>query len=187
MADLTTLANVKQDLVITETANDPQLSRLITEFSTWFLNQINRGGLIEADYVEKRNGQGGDSIVPGFYPVTAVSGVTVNGVVIPASPDGVASGFVFDELTIYLVGGYRFNRGRQNVQLSYTAGYATVPADVERAVIDQVIFTFRRLPKLGTVTQQMQGVTTAQYSQRDLAPGVNPVIQNYKNHALVGM
>jgi hypothetical protein len=187
MADLTTLANVKQDLTIGENANDTQLSRLITEFSAWFLNQINRGGLITASYTERRNGQGGDSIVPGFYPVTAVSGVTVDGMPIPASPDGVASGFVFDELTIYMVGCYRFRRGRQNVQLSYTAGYATVPADVERAVIDQIIFTFRRLPKLGTVTQQMQGVTTAQFSQKDLAPGVMPVVQNYKNHALVGM
>jgi hypothetical protein len=187
MADLTTLANVKQDLVVTETANDAQLSRLITEFSTWFLNQINRGALLAASYAEKRNGQGGDSIVPGFYPVTAVAGVTVNGIQIPASPDGVVSGFVFDELTVYMVGCHRFKKGRQNVQLNYTAGYATVPADVERAVIDQVIFSFRRLPKLGTVTQQMQGVTTAQFSQKDLAPGVLPVVQNYKNHALVGM
>jgi hypothetical protein len=187
MADLTTLENVKQDMSIGETADDAKLSRLITEFSVWFLNEINRGALLEDAYNEKRNGYGGDSIVTKYYPITAVSSVIVSGVNIPASPDGVATGFVFDDLTIYLTGCYRFIRGRQNIQLNYTAGFATVPADVERAVINQVIFTFRQLQKLGTVSQQMQGVTTAQFSQKDLAPGVGTVIENYRCRALVGL
>jgi hypothetical protein len=181
MADLTTLANVKQDAVIVETANDAQLSRLITEISTWFLNEANRGALVTATYTENRNGQGGDSILPAYFPVTAVSSIVVSGVTIAST------GFVFDALAIYLTGCYRFIKGRQNVQLNYTAGFANIPADVERAVIDQVIFSFRRLPKLGTITQQMQGVTTAQFSQKDIAPGVLTVLNNYKNHALVGL
>ena len=186
MADLTTLANVKQDLTITETANDAQLSRLITEISEFFINQVNRGALLEAGYSEKRNGNCGDSIVPRYYPLLAVASVTVNGISIPASPDGIQRGFVFDDWTIFLVCD-RFRKGRGNVQLNYTAGYAVTPPDIERAVIDQTIFTFRRLPKLGTITQQMSGVTTATFSQKDLAPGVQGVINAYRDRSLVGL
>lgn len=186
MADLTTLADVKQDAVITDTKSDDQLSRLITEVSTWFLNQINRGALIEAGYVERRNGTGGDQMVPKYYPLLAVAAIAVNGTSIPASPDGVQSGFVFDDHSIYLIGSC-FTKGRQNVSLSYTAGYVTVPADVERAVIDQVIFTFRRLPKLGTMQQNLQGFSAPAFSQKDMAPGVATVINAYKDRALVGL
>jgi hypothetical protein len=187
MPDLATLAQLKQDLTITETANDAQLQRLLDEVSAWFLNQINRGALLTATYTERRNGYGGDSMVPKFYPLTAVSAVTVNGVSIPQSPDGIQGGFIFDELTIYTVGCYRFRKGRLNVELDYTAGYATVPAEIERGVLDQCIFMFRRLPKLGTVTQQMQGITVATFSQKDMAPGLQNLINSYRDRALVGL
>jgi len=187
MSDLATLDQLKQDLVISDTKSDEQLQRFLDEISAWFLNQINRGSLLSATYNERRNGSGGDSIVPRYYPVSAVASVTVNGLNISASPDGVQSGFINDEWTIYMVGCYRFIRGKQNVVLNYTAGYAVVPPDVERAVLDQCIFTFRRLPKLGTITQQLQGVTTATFSQKDMAPGVQAVIDSYKDRALVGL
>jgi hypothetical protein len=187
MPDLATLAQLKQDLTITETANDAQLQRLLDEVSAWFLNQINRGALLTATYTERRNGYGGDSMVPKFYPLTAVSAVKVNGVGIPQSPDGIQGGFIFDEFTIYTVGCYRFRKGRLNVELDYTAGYATVPAEIERGVLDQCIFMFRRLPKLGTITQQMQGITVATFSQKDMAPGLLNLIDSYRDRALVGL
>jgi hypothetical protein len=49
------------------------------------------------------------------------------------------------------------------------------------------VFTFRRLPKLGTITQSMGGVTTATFSQKDTAPGVTGVINQYRDRALVGL
>jgi hypothetical protein len=187
MPDLATLAQLKQDLVITNDNSDDQLQRLLTEISAWFLNQINRGALLSATYTERRNGSGGDSIVPRYFPLSAVSSITVNGLSIPVSPDGVQGGFIFDQWTIFMVGCYRFTRGRQNVVLNYTAGYAAVPPEVERAVLDQCVFTFRRLPRLGTITQTLQGVTVATFSQKDMAPGVQGVIDSYKDKALVGL
>lgn len=187
MTDLATLTQLKQDLNIANSNDDVQLQRILDEISGWFLNQINRGSLLNATYNERRNGNGGDSIVPRYYPLTAVSSITINGTTIPASPDGVQSGFINDEWTIYLVGCYRFLRGRQNIVLNYTAGYATVPPEVERGVLDQCIFTFRRLPKLGTITQTLQGFTTATFSQKEMAPGLQSLIDSYKDRALVGL
>ena len=203
MADLTTLAIVKTYMQITDTVQDASLSRLITAFSAWFLNQCNRGALLSATYTESRNGTGSDALTTKYFPITAVSSVIVNGVSVPASPDGVQPGYVFDGFSIFIISGGSsigygsnggvpsavdsFCRGRQNVKITYTAGYPTTPADVEQAVIDQVVFTHRRQRNLGTVAQTMSGQLTTSFSQRDLAPGVQAVIDNYKTRTAVGI
>ncbi len=199
MADLTTLQNVKDYMQITDTSSDTVLSRLISAFSQWFLTQVNRGALISSTYNETRNGQGGDSITTIYWPIQAVTSVTVDGIAIPASAPQTNApptpGYVFDSFTIWMAAGgfnglpgqYRFTRGRGNVQLVYEAGYPTVPLDVEQAVIDQVAFTLRRATNLGSVSQSMNGVLTTSFSQKDLAPGVQPVIDFYRDRAVVGL
>jgi len=189
MADLTTLTNVQEygQIPATDTAAATVLSRLISAFSQWFLTQVNRGAFLESSYTEQRNGQGGDLITPIYWPLVSVQSVTVDGVSIPLLAAGQTPGFWADSFTIFLSGHYRFRRGRGNVQLSYTAGYPSVPLDVEQAIIDQVLFTFRRAPNLGTVSQAMNGITTVSYSQKELAPGVQAVVNFYRDRAVVGM
>lgn len=184
MADLTTLENVKSYAQITDNASDTVLARLITAVSAWFINQVNRGALLSADYTEQRNGKGGKTLTAKQYPITAISSLTIDGLTVPVS-DGMLPGFVFDDFSVFLNGCYKFNRGFGNVSLTYTAGYATVPADVEQAVIAQVLFTFRQKTKLGTTSEQMNGITTVSFSQKDLAPGVQMTVENYKSKAIV--
>lgn len=201
MADLTTLANVQAygQIPATDSAAATVLSRLISSFSQWFLTQVNRGALLQSTYTEQRNGMGGDSITTIYWPIQAVTSVSVDGISIPASVNG-SPGYVFDSFTIWLTRGYsataglgspcatyRFNRGRGNVQVVYQAGYPSVPLDVEQAVLQQVLFTFRQAPNLGTITQTAQGVLTANFSQRDLAPGVQQVVEFYRDRAVVGL
>lgn len=195
MADLTTVGNVKAYAQITDNSQDAVLARLVSAFSAWFLNQINRGALISATYTENRNGQGGDSITLNNWPITAITSLSVDGNVIPASPGPGQFGYVFDPYSLWIVApsgcssrgsAMRFNKGRGNVQIVYVAGYASVPLDVEQAVIDQVLWTLRRQPNLGTVSQQMNGITTVSFSQKDMAPGVSLVIENYKDKTVVG-
>jgi hypothetical protein len=198
MADLTTLENVKSYMQITDTSQDIVLARLISAFSQWFLTQVNRGALISSTYTEQRNGQGGDSLTTIYWPIQSITSLTVDGITIPASVNG-SPGYVFDSFTIWLTTGYsltsgfsscfdaRFRRGRGNVQILYVAGYTNVPLDIEQAVIDQVAFTLRRQPNLGTTSQSMNGITTVSFSQKDLAPGVQAVVEFYRDRAVVGL
>lgn len=185
--DLTTLANVKDYMQISDTSQDTVLTRLISAFSQWFLTQVNRGALLLSTYTEQRNGSGGDSLTTIYWPIQAVTSLSVDGITIPPSPGPNQPGFVFDSFSIWLVGGYRFCRGRGNIQIVYQAGYTSTPLDVEQAVIDQVAFTLRRQPNLGTVSQSMNGITTVSFSQQDLAPGVKNVVQMYRDRAVVGL
>ena len=195
--DLTTLTNLKDymQLPVNDTSNDTTLSRLITAISAWFLTQTNRDTILSQSFTENRNGTGGNIINPFNWPLSAVASVTVDGVSIPQSING-APGFAFDDYSIYLVGQsrgyfrdcmYRFNRGFGNVQLVYTAGYASTPGDVEQAVLDQVVFTFRRQPNMGTVSQSANGILTTTFSQKDIAPGVQQVVDYYKDRTVVGI
>src|SRR5262249_39647263 len=105
--DLTTLSNAKAWLNIpaTQTSEDALLTRLVTAESLLFLQAINRANLNQASYTEKRNGSGGSTLMVRNYPIISVQSLTIDTVSIPASPDGVRAGYVFDDYAISLVGG----------------------------------------------------------------------------------
>lgn len=109
----------------------------------------------QASYTETRNGNSADRIIVKNRPLTAVASVNVNGLSIPAAPDTVSFGFVFDDSSIYIragrklspppagtLGGFPvcFERGIQNVVLAYTGGYAAAPADVNQAACEWISF-----------------------------------------------
>jgi hypothetical protein len=192
LADLTTLANVKQamNLPATAGASDALLSRRISAYSQWFMGQVNRGGFLSTAYTETRSGHNGNEMITKNYPITAVQGVTINGDALSPVVFGTygsnSYGFGFDDFGIQFYGG-RYWRGCQNVVLQYTAGYTTVPFDVEEAVINQLIFMQKRMPTIDITSQSQQGAIVAAFSQKEMAPGVKSVIDSYRSSAVIGL
>lgn len=198
--DLTTLSNAKAWLNIpaTQTSEDALLTRLVTAESLLLLQAINRTNLNQATYTEKRNGSGGSTLMVRNYPIISVQSLTIDTVSIPASPDGVRTGYVFDDYAISLVGGpyssgvssganaylpaYAFNKGYGNIVVSYTAGYASVPSEVEQAVIELIAFRYRERGRIGLISEHT-GQQTVTYSQRDVPASVQRVIDNYARKA----
>ena len=109
-------------------------------------------------YTRTFNGVGGARLMLPDYPVTAVSSVSIDGIAVPTSSSTTTAGYVFDEKTIYLRG-YCFTRGIQNVLVSYTAGYASVPADVEQACIEWVNTTWGRIERDPSVIMMKAGAS----------------------------
>jgi hypothetical protein len=102
------------------------------------------------DYSETYDGNGNDRKFLRSRPIISVQSLTVDGMTIPSSPGYPNPGYRIDGdgKSIVLIGssggylgrtcGYRFTRGRQNVAITYTAGFAaqnivnelqTVPAN----------------------------------------------------------
>lgn len=180
--DLTTAADVSTFLGQASNIDAALLGTLVTNASAFVLNYVNRN-LLTASYTETRNGHGGSRLALREYPVTAVSSVTVDGVAIPAAPDAVSNGYVFDDLVLYLRG-YCFTRGVQNVVIGYTAGYASVPADVAQACIEIVAAKYKRRTKLHLSSEAMDGQTTA-FNQSDVPPSAKAVLNNYMRRYMV--
>jgi hypothetical protein len=157
MSDLTTLAHVKQWVGLANTVSDDLLERMITSCSAAMESWMNRT-IARTSYVETRNGTGGSALLVQQYPIVSVSGVTVGAVAVPARARIGDGGYVFDETRI-LLDGSTFTRGMQNVTVSYVAGYATVPQDIEQACIDIIGDWFRYKDRAGKLSEGIEGQT----------------------------
>ena len=143
--------------------SDPLLSRLISAASQYLETQLSRT-IAPTTYMETRNGLGGQYMTLINIPIVSVMSVTIDGVTIPPRPalgtGGSSSyppgGWVNDE-TRLMVQGYCFNRGFQNIAVTYTAGYATVPADLEQCCIDLVGEWFIYRNRIGKLSESIEG------------------------------
>ena len=174
--DLTTLANLKAFLSNPGTNDDTLLQSLLTNASLFIENYINRD-IVSLTYNVVIDGTGSRTMVLSDYPVTAVTSVTIDGDVIP--PGSVTtSGFYFNADKVIL-NGYYFNKGYGNVAITYTAGYATVPYDLQQACIGLVQFWLNDRQRAGEVSRTMGGQTIT-FSQKDMPPWVATILAQWK-------
>lgn len=175
--DLTTLPNVKSWLGLTANTDDTLLSRMVTALSQYIQTWLNRQ-IASASYAETRDGTGRNRLVFADYPVTAVSSVTVDGVPIPASTGVTVPGYFFDDKSITLRG-YVFTKGQGNVVLSYTAGYASTPVDLEQACIELIAFRYRERDRIGHSSKSLGGEVVS-FTIADFPVDVKTILNNYK-------
>lgn len=180
--DLTTLADVKAWLQTGQSTfpitDDALLTRLITAASQYIQTWLNRK-IALADYVETRDGTGGQTLQFGCFPVAAVLSLAIDEQTIPLSTTTCAAGYSFSA-TQLAVRGYTFNRGVQNVVVAYTAGYATTPLDIAQACIELVALRYRERTRIGEVSRSLGGAETVSYSQKDMSDGTRTLLQQYR-------
>lgn len=180
--DLCTLAEVKTYMGITDSNTDDILQQLITaasQFANSYCSRILKTG----SYTDPSNGTGGHVLIPVQSPITAVSGLTINDRTIPLSTGTSVMGYVFDDFAVYLRCA-RFSEGYQNVVLSYTAGYVTVPADLNNAVIELVVLKYRTKGQIGVSSRGIAGETIS-YTGADMSRNTRRVFNTYQRAALV--
>lgn len=141
--DLVTLAQAEAWLSVT---SDPLgiIGALISSCSTQIQNFVSYQ-FAQATYTRTFNGLGGRTILLPDRPVIAVTAVTVDGISIPQAVVATTPGFLNDAKFCYITNGGRwsngqfsadqFMRGVQNVTITYSAGYATIPADIQQACL----------------------------------------------------
>ncbi|HLY53954.1 MAG TPA: head-tail connector protein [Stellaceae bacterium] len=131
------------------------------------------------EWTETRDGTGGRRLAFANTPVTAVSGVTIDGVAIPPSPGAPERGYLWSETAVTLIG-WRFTRGLANVELAYTAGYATVPPDVTQAVLEWAAHAYREKDRIGMTSESLGGQTTS-FLVKDMPLRVAALLQPYRH------
>ena len=181
-SDLTTLADVKAWLQTGHNAfpvtDDGLLTRLITAASQYIQSWLNRP-IVLADYVEVRDGTGGEALQFACFPVVEVQSLTIGAQAIPRAASTEAAGYVYSPTQLF-VRGYRFNRGVQNVTFSYTAGYPSIPPDIAQACIELVALRYRERTRIGEVSKSLGGAETVTYAQKDLSDAIKTLLQQYR-------
>jgi len=184
VGDLTTLANVKAWFAppLTATSDDALLQRLITAASGFIASWLGRDLALQS-YTEHRDGNGGTRLSFAQTPVSAVAAVSIDGVAIPPAPDAVGAGFIASTTQLYLRG-FCFTPGVRNVSLTYTAGYAATPAEVEQACIELVALRYRERERIGHVSKSLAGETVS-FSQKDMSDDVKTLLSLYRRVTLL--
>ena len=180
--DLTTLADVRAWLQTGQgafpVADDALLTRLVTASSQYIQSWLNRQ-IAMTDYLEVRDGNGGQTLQFACFPVTAVLSLTIDGQSVPCATSSLAAGYSFSP-TQLSVRGYRFNRGQQNVIVNYSSGYVNIPADIAQACIELVALRYRERTRIGEVSRSLGGAETVTYSQKDLSDPIKTLLQQYR-------
>lgn len=178
MADLTTLAAVKAYAGITGTAQDVLLSGLITRASAAIENYLQRS-VMSGSVAEVRDGTGATAMLLRQWPVASVASLMIDGQTIPAASAWGAPGWWLADGRTILLFGYRFARGIANVQASYTAGYATVPADIEQACIETVLLALKRRDHIDVSSKSLAGESIT-FVNVELPRAAQQVLANHR-------
>lgn len=177
MADLTTVSSVKAWLNITAGADDALLSRMVSSASDFVQTWLNRN-IVSQTYQDVFDGNGGNKYMTFAYPVNAVASVFVDGIAIPASSSPLTPGYVASKTRVSLIG-YAFSNGLQNCVVNYTAGYASIPTEIEQSCIEIVGLRYRARSRIGVASKSANGESIS-FSQVDLTGAIQDVLLQYK-------
>ena len=185
---LCALQDVKTYCAITSSSEDDVLTALIAAASGDIGNYCNRT-FEQTAYTEIRNGNGADRIGVRQSPIVSVQSVSVDGLAVPAAPDAVSDGYVFSDTAIYIRNRGRrpypaapwcFARGVQNVALAYTAGYATIPADLNQACVELVAWKRAKSTRIDKTSETLGNQQTQAYKLDGMPPSVIAAINSYR-------
>jgi hypothetical protein len=132
---------------------------------------------------ETYDGNDSDRLLPHQFPIITVTGVTVDGIPIPQATSPTTAGFLWDSRRI-LLRGYRFNCGVQNVQLTYAAGYSSVPLDLRQAAIEAFALAYRQRVRIGEKSNSMSGQVNVTFDMSDIPSRSMSVFNQYRRLAL---
>ncbi len=209
--DLTTVASVKDYANITSAIKDNDIQAAITSFSQWVLNACGLDTLVQqVAFNEWYDGNGSPRLFLRNRPITAVTALTIWGRAIPQSTGVGSVGWVIDQsgksislrgagtgsggpwtFTGWPAGGAGgwFAKGIQNINVQYTAGYASVPFDLERMARQTVATWIKREEwiDMGSKTLSAGGGAngTTRYRDWPMPPESERILENYKRAAMV--
>jgi len=191
MADLCELADVREWLGSTTTAADALLSRLITAASEFVERHTGRSFSGIQNYTEIYDGTGRDRMQLRQWPVVSVSSIKIAPsieITEAATEFPPASGtFTLESpplsggIQTLIVHGHCFPRGRGAMQVTYTAGFADVPADVRQAVVELVGERYKHRDRIGLNSKSIGNGESISFLQRDMSENVRSILQRYKS------
>jgi len=175
--NLTSVENVKGYLGINSASDDALLDRLVSAGSGYIQSWLNRSFAI-ATYTDTFDGNGSVARMLSSYPITSMTSVLVNNIAIPLAADALSVGYSFSPTRVILRG-YNFSKGLLNCSVTYKAGYANVPLEIEQACIEIIANRYREKDRIGQVSKSLAGEVVS-FSQKDMPDSVRTILSNYK-------
>ena len=201
--DLVTLDQVKSWLALssTQTSNDALLQFLITSFSQYVIDKTGIASFNQVQqYVEIQDGNGQTRLFVQNRPIQSVVSLIVGSYSVPQSTALTTPGWYIEQdqrsIALRFAPGYinvpqilfpsYFIRGQGNIQVTYTAGYTSVPFDLQEAAMEAVGYYYKRKDWIGILSKTIEtgnGRGTVAYAQYSQLPQVKDIINYYSRYA----
>lgn len=159
---------------------------LINSVSTTFASYCDRH-FESATYTEYYDGKEDQQVLyTKEYPITSVSGLWDDtewawaDATKYAATDYMVSS---DGLSIALYPSYEFYEGRNNIKITYVAGYSTIPADLKQACVNEVVRLFKRRNTIDVSAITMSDGSITVLSD-DLMPTTRLTLAKYKRYGI---
>lgn len=162
--------------------DDDLIQRMITALSQSIEKDLSRG-IKAANYTEVRSGTGTQIMFVKNPPIISVTSLYINGLLIPPKSTDVTQymngiGYGISEKYVSLFG-YSFNRGLDNIQITYRGGYNSVPSDLEQSCIEAVALAYKELDRIGYVSKSLAGETVT-FSIQAMSHRAKEIVDRYK-------
>lgn len=180
LADLTTLDDFKAYAQVNATTDDALLRTMIIAYSAAARSFINRD-ITSASYSITRDGRGTSMMLLPQFPITAISSLSVDGRPILAQTAFGLPGYRFTD-TALILDGFRFTRGFGNVGVSFTAGYASVPADIAQAVNEWIALRYKERDRIGYSSKSLAGETVS-FITKSMPDSVKSILSQHASIA----
>jgi hypothetical protein len=187
---LTSLDNVKSFMSFDDdkgdVPDDDLINGLINRVSAVMETYVDRK-LMSREATEYYDGDNRNRLYTNRYPITSVSGIwddstwTWGSDTLTAATSYRISN---DGRSIMLKDGYRFYYSNENVKIIYTAGYTTIPYDIEDACIKQISSVFKSKEDIHVFSKSLEDGSIERY-QTALLPSVKLVLDLYRNKDIV--
>jgi hypothetical protein len=163
-----------------------QVDSMIDSASRLALKVSMRSTLVSTSLTEYYDGDGTNLIHLRAWPITAVTSIHVD----DSTPRDWATEDLIDTdyYLIYendgkvVLDGYYFTQGNYNVKVIYTAGYATVPYDLQQAVEDLVIFWYQRQKEKRVGVRSFSVGDKSTSFETDIPKAVMSTFMRYRDH-----
>lgn len=182
MAELVPLDRLKTYLEIaaTETGQDVLLQDLIKRLSAWVEQYCDRK-FAKATYTEQHDGDSTDLLTVTHWPIVSVASLHDD----PDRVFGAGTLIAPADYVIYKdqgriqLDGLIFARGLQNVKVTYDAGYAEIPPDLQQAVCELIADRFRNKEHQGLRSLSV-GAYSVAFTESELPEEVRAVLNSYR-------
>jgi len=148
--DLTTLQAVKDWLNLKFDTDNAMLQRLITSESMAIEKYLGRPVLPETR-TDTITGYGTITIVAPAGPIQSIDRALVDGAEVQA---------IHDKLAVWRADNRPWPQ-KARIQLTYTAGYDSIPPDIEQACIELVALRYKERDRIGQTSVSLGGETTS--------------------------
>lgn len=183
MANLVTLIDTKQWLQITTATYDDLLNKLIPRASQ-IVESFTQRIFTSTEYKQIYDGSGDFELALNFYPLISVevlsmsldketklySDIIATTEILLQKPSGIVE--LYDTA---------FSKGRRNIYIEYTAGYAAVPEDIQTVVLDLIYKKFKDITKqrIGLSVKNVMSENVS-YIYTDINPTNKKVLRAYR-------